>query len=326
MRVLTLIVFGALLLSADCSGQDAQSAAPSGPPAAPAGTVDGCTAAPAGEPGHRYLALLVGVGTFKNPAITTLQGPTNDVAAMRGLLVDRYGFPQANVCTFLNSAATTAAFREAFDRTLVQRAAASDVAVLYFSGHGSQTLDTNGDESGDGRDETLLFHDARSDGVKDLVDDELNAMLERLYARTHNVVVILDSCNSGSATRDASDATARARVQPAADGTPTVVTGSMGGPADPWVPASMPGATILTAASDGTSALEIGGKGVFTEALVQVLGRPGRDPLTYAQLARQVPLLIETKSRQIPYFQGDLDRDAFGATARPRPMAWEVRR
>jgi caspase domain-containing protein len=325
-RVLTLIVFGAVLLSADCGGQDPQPAPPSGPAPAVAGVADGCTAAPVGEPGHRFLALLVGVGKFKNPAITTLQGPANDVAAMRGLLVDRYGFPPANVCTLLDAAATTAAFREAFDRTLVQRAAANDVAVLYFSGHGSQTPDTNGDDSGDGWDETLLFHDARADGVKDLVDDELNGMLERLYARTHNVVVILDSCNSGSATRDAGDPSARARFQPAAAGTPTVVAGSMGGSQDPWVPASMPGATILTAASDGTSALEIGGKGVFTDALVQVLGRPGRAPLTYAQLARQVPPLIETRSRQIPYFQGDLDRDAFGATARPRPMAWEVRR
>jgi hypothetical protein len=320
------IVVGSAMLSADCGAQDGHPSASPGVPLAAAAGTDGCTAAAVGEPGHRFLALLVGVGTFKNPTITPLQGPPADVAAMRGLLVDRYGFPSGNVCTLLNDAATVASFRDTFDRTLVQRAAPNDVAVLYFSGHGSQTPDVNGDDSGDGWDETLLLHDSRSGAVDDLVDDELNTMIARLHDKTRNVVVILDSCNSGTATRDASDPSVKVRSQPPAGRTGTVLAGSMGGSADPWVPADLPGAAILTAASDGTSALEIGGHGVFTEALVQALGRPGRAPLTYAQLARQIPPLIENRSPQIPYFQGDLDRDAFGATARPRPAAWEVRR
>lgn len=324
-RMCAIAFAGIALLSANCNRDDAQpSRAPA--PTATNGGGDGCTSAAVGEPGHRQLALLVGVGAYKNPSVNTLRGPAADVAAMRELLVKRYGFPPENVCTLVDGAATTAAFRAAFDRTLVARAAQNDVAVFYFSGHGSQTRDTNGDDSGDGWDETLLLQDARVNGVKDLVDDELNTMLERLHAQTRNVVVILDSCNSGSATRDVGDPSVRARFQPPAGETSVVMAGSLGGSADTWVPASLPGAVILTAASDGTSALEIGGKGVFTEALVEVLERPGKDPLTYSQLARQVPAFMAAKSHQTPYFQGDLDREAFGATTRPRPAAWEVRR
>lgn len=326
-RIGVLVIAGCsvALLSADCNRNDAQPVpTPTATPTTAA--ADGCTSAAVGEAGHRQLALLVGVGAYKSPTVNKLLGPASDVAAMRELLVKRYGFPPENVCTLVDGAATTAAFRAAFERALVARAAPNDVAVFYFSGHGSETADTNGDDSGDGKDETLLFQDARANGVKDLVDDDLNTMLARLHERTRNLVVILDSCNSGSATRDAGDPTVKTKSQPPEDGTASVIEGSLGGPTDPWVPVSLPGAVILTAASDGTSALEIGGKGVFTEALVDVLGRPGKDPLTYAQLARQIPSLIETRSHQKPYFQGDLDREAFGATTRPRPTAWEVRK
>lgn len=317
------IVLAAAITSAYCSPHSAKV-----PPArseATDGTVNGCTSSAKGEPGHRLLALLVGVGSYKNPSIAHLSGPPSDVRGMQELLTERYRTPRENVCVLLDAEATTASFRAAFDRTLVERAAPNDVAILYFSGHGSQTRDTNGDEP-DGWDETLLLHDARADRVKDLVDDELNAMLERLYRKTHNLVVVLDSCNSGSATRDAGEPSVRARFQPPAGEASTVLAGSLGGESDPWVPASLPGAVVLTAAADGTSALEIGGRGVFTEALLQVLERPGKGTLTYAQLARQVPPLVGARSHQKPYFQGDLDRDAFGAGSRPRPASWEIRK
>ncbi|MGH9866923.1 MAG: caspase family protein [Candidatus Polarisedimenticolia bacterium] len=319
IRAWAFAILGMAVL-ASCSGSEAQ------PPAAAEG-VNGCTAEAKGEAGQRFFALLVGVGRYKSPSIKTLHGPPNDVAAMRELLVGRYGFPAANVCTLLDDEATTAAFKDTFDRALVKRAAANDVAVLYFSGHGSQAADVNGDDSGDGYDETIMLHDTWTEGVRDLIDDELNAMLEGLHARTRNVVVILDSCNSGSATRDPADSAVIVKAMPPKDRSTSVTAGSMGGSSDRWVPDGLPGAVVLTAAADGTSALEIGGRGVFTEALVQALGRPGKDPLTYAQLARQLPPIVQgLRSHQIPYFQGNLDRDAFGVTSRPRPMAWEVRR
>ena len=54
-----------------------------------------------------------------------------------------------------------------------------------------------------------MLHDARSDDIKDLLDDEFNRMLSGLYAKTHNITVVLDSCNSGTATRGDSEYIAR---------------------------------------------------------------------------------------------------------------------
>jgi hypothetical protein len=292
-------------------------------------TAAGGAASPAGCGGpatatgkRRFLALLVGVGDYA--AADKLLGPKNDVEAMRRLLVEQYGFPAGNVCALVDGQATTAAFRKAFDAALVDRAQAGDVAVFYFSGHGSQAPDENGDEP-DGWDETLLLQDARSGGVHDLVDDELNGMLARLYAKTENVSVLLDSCNSGTATRAATAGTARARLQPPAGSTTLRQAGPTGGLRDEWLPAEMAHAVVFTAASDGTSALETDGRGVFTTAFVQVLSEAGKDPLTWAAAARRIPDLVKASSPQIPYFQGDLEREVFGAEARPRPPSWEVK-
>jgi hypothetical protein len=276
--------------------------------------------------GRRKLALVVGVGAYRNRAITQLAGPANDARAIAALLTTSYGFPPENVCVLTDAQATTRGFEEAFDAALVRRVEGpKDVAVLYFAGHGSQAADREGDEE-DGLDETLLFHDARTDDLLDYADDQLNDRLAALYARTRHVVVLLDSCNSGTATRAAVAGTHQARFQPPAE-TPAarVPAGSAGGLVKQWLPASMPEAVFFSAATDGTSALETGGRGIFTDALVAVLGRAAAQGLTYAQAARQVPSIVAAASPQIPLFQGNLDLQAFGTAASPRPAAWEVR-
>ena len=63
----------------------------------------------------------------------------------------------------------------------------------------AQVLDQNGDEE-DGLDETLSPADALPlSPENDLVDDEIDAMLSSLAAA--EIIVILDSCSSGTATK-----------------------------------------------------------------------------------------------------------------------------
>ena len=272
--------------------------------------------------GLRRLALIVGVGDYANPKIKDLLGPPEDARRIYQVLTDEargYGFPESNVCMLLDRQATTERFRKAFEQTLVQRARAGDVAVVFFAGHGSQAADQNGDEA-DQWDETLMLHDARSGGVEDLLDDELNAMLGRLHAKTERITVILDSCSSGSATRAGN--TFQARWQPAAasaaHSSPPAADG------DGWLPDSLPGLVSFSAASDGTSAFETGARGIFTDALLQALSPQGNRPLTYAQAARRIRPLVSARSYQIPYFQGDLEAVVFANQHRRRPLAWEV--
>jgi hypothetical protein len=278
--------------------------------------------------GQRRVALLVGVGQYRNELIPDLKGPPNDARLIYDLLTgpNGYGFPKENVCLLLDASATTGAFRDAFDRVLVEPAREQDVAVLFFAGHGSQTRDLDGDEP-DGWDETLMFHDSRVGTVRDLVDDELNAMLARLHAKTRNLTAIVDSCNSGTVTRAPEVGTTIARFfTPMEEAGGPVAAGTEGGDASPsWIPTSLPGLVALTAASDGNPALEKDGRGLFTTALAQVLAQVGEQPLTYAQVARQVPPLLASESPQIPYFQGDLRGAVFGGATRARPVGWEVR-
>lgn len=325
--VLSSLAAGLLMLFAACEISGAAKSA--GPEPAERGAAAGsCAGAGVVETGgQRRLALIVGVGEYKNPRVPDLPGPPNDARRFHEMLTGKngYGFPEENVCLLLDEAATTEGFKAAFENLLVAKARENDVAVVFYAGHGSQARDRNGDEP-DEWDETFLFHDARTDGVKDLLDDELNRMLARLHQKTKHITVILDSCNSGTATRAPDAGTALARYFTPMEDAPQApgADGDAGDGGSGWVTEAMPGLIVFSAASDGNPALEKNGRGIFTDALLRVLSDAGDPPMTYAQIARQVPPLVAAESSQIPYFHGDLDWTALGSRERKRPVAWEV--
>jgi hypothetical protein len=61
-------------------------------------------AAPVAGDGVSRLALVVGVGQYRDPSVPDLAGPPNDANRVYGLLTrgDGYGFPKANVCLLLD--------------------------------------------------------------------------------------------------------------------------------------------------------------------------------------------------------------------------------
>jgi hypothetical protein len=295
-----------------CAAEERQ--APSTCPSGPATETDGL----------RRLAFVVGISEYQAPNVNDLRGARGDAERFYDLLTRAeggYGFPKENVCLLLDGEATTDRFKTLFRESLTARVKnETDVAVFYFAGHGSQVKDDNSDEP-DELDETILLHDSRTAEVPaDLSDDELNELLVELTGQTRNAAVVLDSCNSGSATRlGAGDF--QARFQPPADARPGPA--GRGDEAAGWAAKELDGLVAFVAATDGTSALERNGRGVFTDALLTVLSGP--TPLTYAQAARQIPPLVSAASYQVPLFEGNLQRSVFGNTARERPASWEVR-
>ena len=162
--------------------------------------------------GKRQLALVIGVGTYKNPRVPPLPGASADAQRMYDYLIGEQGpaFPSSNVCLLINENANKKNVIDAFS-TLTDRAEKGDTVVFYYAGHGSQVKDANNDES-DGMDETFLVYDARAEDssgrrISDLRDDEFNDMLSALHKKTKNITVILDSCNSGTATRNVDENT-----------------------------------------------------------------------------------------------------------------------
>ncbi|MEO8278620.1 MAG: caspase family protein [Ideonella sp.] len=71
---------------------------------------------------------------------------------------------------------------------------AGDLFFLTYSGHGGQVRDIDGDEP-DGQDETWCLFDGQ------LLDDELYFELSKFAAETR-ILVLSDSCHSGSVIRD----------------------------------------------------------------------------------------------------------------------------
>jgi hypothetical protein len=242
--------------------------------------------------GERKMALIVGVGEFANPRIPDLEGPSNDAQRMYELLTsDKYfAFPKENVCLLLNADATYDSITQGLQNFLIDDARKDDVVVIYYAGHGSQIRYVNNDES-DGMDETLILHNSRTGesvkAVHDLSDDTLNRYIAKLHKKTQNITVVLDSCNSGSATR--SNSQARVRFFEPESGAPV---GDLSSRAQ-WIPEEMEGLVTLSAAVDGTAALEKDGKGVFTDSLIQVLQQWNGVPPSYQQLVYQAaPLII----------------------------------
>jgi uncharacterized caspase-like protein len=90
-------------------------------------------------------------------------------------------------------------------RDHLAKAGPNDVALFYYSGHGSQEnappefwhIEPNH------LDETLVCCASRNDGQWDLADKELAVLIADVAARGPHLLCLLDCCHSGSGTRAA---------------------------------------------------------------------------------------------------------------------------
>jgi len=80
-------------------------------------------------------------------------------------------------------------------RAAAKALAAGDLFVLSYSGHGGQVTDVTGEEA-DKKDETWCLYDGQ------LIDDELYLELSK-FAKGVRILVLSDSCHSGTVTRAA---------------------------------------------------------------------------------------------------------------------------
>ncbi|MCB9797695.1 MAG: caspase family protein [Alphaproteobacteria bacterium] len=276
--------------------------------------------------GPRRLALLVGVGRYQHEDIPALNGPAGDVGALYALLTDPeggFGFEPEAVCALVDEQARVEAVTEAFQRALIDRARPGDPVLVYFSGHGTQVRDGNGDES-DGYDEALVLHDSFTPGVGVLRDDRLNRLLAELHAKTSDITVLLDACSSGSALK--TDAMVGRYVH-LEQSLPTEDEPSGDGEAG-WS-ASLPGVASLAAAEDGQLALEPAGwgRGYFTAALLEGLSEAVRGGWTWQQVAAVVRQRVSahTFGLQRPVVQGDLGKGVLGGAGNGRAHTWTIR-
>ena len=151
-------------------------------------------------------ALVIGIGAYANLADDDqLAGPRNDVALMQDLLTNTLGFGASQIRTIEDGAARKADVVAAIRDWLVSGTEPGDRAFFYFSGHGVQVPDADGDED-DAADEALAMADIapaedRYENV--LTDDEIAALFAGMEDRL--VTFVVDACHSGTVTRAGND-------------------------------------------------------------------------------------------------------------------------
>lgn len=145
-------------------------------------------------------AFIVGINDYKpvGPGGSDLNGCVNDAIDMANTLVI-CGFPPAGIRICTNNRATKNGIIEGL-KWLIAGVKSGDTLVFYYSGHGSQVADLSGEEV-DRKDEILCPHDLNFGTRVYISDDDLRAIFSRLPSGV-NLDVILDSCHSGTGTRD----------------------------------------------------------------------------------------------------------------------------
>lgn len=257
-------------------------------------------------------ALLIGINDYKQSYINDLSGCVNDVRSMYDILVSGYQFDRSHIDTLVNQQATTDNIREAVKHRLLNNSAImkDDIIVIYYSGHGSQRPDKDGDEA-DYYDETIVPYDAEP-GVSDITDDEINGWVTELSKKTTNLTLIFDSCHSGSATRDPYSAVRYTPPQTGVRGT----RGNDGNRSSDWTHPDT-GYTFISGSLHYENSHEfipddeVQYRGVLSYYLQKVL-TSGHQRLTYGDLVAEIQSGIDGtrfKDSQHPVVEGDIDKE-----------------
>ena len=161
-------------------------------------------------------ALLVGINDYAS--VRDLRGALNDVTHIKEVLIEDLGFAEEKIRVLTNAEATKANLLSALN-TLARQTKAGDSVLIYYSGHGFMMVDEDGDEAfreaGDRYDEVIVPYDAvpwpreraTDPNPTMLSDDEISRALSGMAGK--RVVIVFDSCHSGSATRAVGDSDSR---------------------------------------------------------------------------------------------------------------------
>lgn len=155
-------------------------------------------------------ALLIGISDYQNKK-DKLEGPVNDVVALKKSLQQHWGFTAQNIKTLLNYDATHSNILSELTK-LAKQATADDQIFIYFSGHGTSAH--NKDENGSGlplpySSGALVpygyYHagDTRQQIVDNLLvgKRDFRPIFSQLDKTKAQVFVIFDSCYSGNSVR-----------------------------------------------------------------------------------------------------------------------------
>ncbi|RFM26924.1 caspase family protein [Deminuibacter soli] len=268
-------------------------------------------------------ALLIGINEYPSPlkmgsqtiVFPPLRGCVNDTTAINDYLQTERNFT-LQIKQLHNSDATRQNIVAGIQQHLAQ-ATANDVALLYYSGHGTQEeTDTAVFQNADTHklQSLVCYADAASGNNFLLANKELRWLIHNLAATGAHIVTLFDCCHSGGTTRNAALVKDAFKDAEAAERKVDVVF-----PQRPWgdfifshqlqqaqfTPHNL--AQLLpegfhfqlTACEQNESAMELNRRGVFTQVLLSVLKHAG-STITYANLWGRIRQYMRNVYEQRP--------------------------
>ncbi|MDO8365495.1 MAG: caspase family protein [Saprospiraceae bacterium] len=274
----------------------------------------------------RKIALLIAVGDYPEHSGWQKINSSNDAALVREVLL-RQGFKERDITIIKEAEATRKGILRAIQKYLVDAARPGDVLYFQFSGHGQQVADDNGDEI-DGFDEAIVpfdspmrYGEGGNRGQYLIRDEELGKLFSQARKRIGpkgNLLVILDSCHSGTGTRGMATARGTDRIMAdssyiaqhihheSENGMLPTENGSDLAPMVAFFGSSASQLNFETRDERGVS------MGSLTYALCKKLGQASAST-TYRGLFDQIRMeMARIASRQQPQVEGTLDQQVFG--------------
>jgi metacaspase-1 len=272
----------------------------------------------------RKIALLVGIGEYFNPDIKYPWGDLladQDALNLKTLLSSpQFGF---EVKTLINKEATKNNIITAFEEYLINQAKPGDIVVFYFSGHGQQVRSKSHVEI-DGMDESLVPYDYIDDSAVNrearLTDKEINVLLTRLKDKMQGegeILVLIDSCHSGTITRTTGNLSRKGRpwdVERDGEkprGNPTGILTTLG--SNDQGNTEELGYILISASRAHESAYQCNDElkmGILTHYFIKNLRHSTTYRELYDKLRMQVPLRAHP-GIQNPTMEGNLNRKIF---------------
>ncbi len=163
--------------------------------------------------------LVIAVGDYPSEGLWPDISSANDIPHVTSAF-QVLGFSSDNITILTDKNATKEGILNAFHE-LAAKVGIGDIVFIHYSGHGQQIVDDDGDEL-DGLDEAIVPHDSPlffEEGVyegENLIRDdligELTLEIRRKIGVNGQVILVMDSCHSGSGTRGAAKARGTDRI------------------------------------------------------------------------------------------------------------------
>ena len=274
------------------------------------------------NPTVRKHALIVAIGDYPEETNWKDISSINDIDLIKSALA-KQGFD--HIEELRNEQADKKGIIAAL-RKLKDQVSENDIVVIHFSSHGQQIEDDNGDEI-DGFDEAIVaygapaLYDPAYNGENHLRDEELGDELEKIrlaLGKGGDVLVTVDACHSGTATRG--QAVARGGVPPFAPANykPTRTdedevgvfevskssTRGNGSNMAPMVVISAARADELNYEYNGFGSLSVAFQRAFVSLNAEYTYRS-----LFSKIVKEMSIIAP---KQTPALEGDIDRLLFG--------------